>query len=121
MILAVDWKKRYIRMQRSRKLLSARLLRHESEMSAKRKDLLERQLKDAKELESEFNKQLTALVTTSFGLVAALFWNKAIQDGLNAVLPPENTVWGETLVAVIVTFIAVFVVWTVSKWSKSRE
>ncbi len=69
-----------------------------------------------REFQQEFRKQLVALVTAAFAFVAALFWNTAITDTIKALLPVTGTAWMYEIVsAVIVTVVAVVVVYSLSK------
>lgn len=65
---------------------------------------------------SEVKKQIATMVTTAFGLVAALFWNDAIKTFIVSWVGTENT-WPVMMVsAVIVTIIAVVAVYLISKY-----
>lgn len=54
-------------------------------------------------------KQLAALITAAFGLVAALAWNTAIQEIFRLAFGDQSGVWAMIFYAVVVTIIAVFV------------
>jgi ABC-type phosphate transport system permease subunit len=54
-------------------------------------------------------KQLAALITTAFGLVAALAWNEAIQEIFRLAFGEQSGVWAMIIYAVVVTIIAVAV------------
>jgi uncharacterized membrane protein len=82
---------------------------------------LSRELELAREFQREFRKQLATLVTAAFGFVAALFWNTAIKDAINAFVPPAQSWVGEMLVAVFVTFIAVLAIWFVSRGTGEKR
>ena len=69
----------------------------------------------------ELIKQLTALSTAGFGLVAALAWNSVIQELVNTYI--KKYFKGSGLIslliyALIVTLIAVIVTYQLSKLSK---
>jgi uncharacterized membrane protein len=73
-----------------------------------------------KEFESEFNGRLIAFITTAFGVVAALFWQTAIKDTIAAFIPVEG-IWAyEILVAFLVTFLAVFIIFFIPKLFKKN-
>lgn len=48
-----------------------------------------------------------ALITSAFGLVAALAWNETIKTAVGLVFTAEDGIWGLLVYAIIVTFIAV--------------
>ncbi len=50
---------------------------------------------------------ITTLITTAFGLIAALAWNDAIKAMILAFLPPQSGITGLLIYAVIITIIAV--------------
>mgnify|MGYP003287595271 CR=1 FL=1 len=53
-------------------------------------------------------KQLAALITAAFGLVAALAWNTAIQEIFRLAFGEASGVWAMISYAIVVTIIAVF-------------
>lgn len=72
-----------------------------------------------KELRKELIKQLVALSTSGFGLVAALAWNEAIQSFVKGYLDPILSVGSGILsrfiYAVIITVLAVFITYQLTK------
>ena len=78
-----------------------------------------------KYLHTEIIKQLIALSTSGFGLVAALAWNNVVQEFvktyLNKWLPHGGSLLSLFLYAVIITAIAVFITYQLSKLIKSEE
>lgn len=50
---------------------------------------------------------IATLITTAFGLIAALAWNDAIKAMILAFLPPQSGITGLLIYAVIITIIAV--------------
>ena len=48
-----------------------------------------------------------ALITSAFGLVAALAWNETIKAAVALVFEAEDGIWGLLAYAIIVTFIAI--------------
>lgn len=70
---------------------------------------------DKKELRAAFVKQFTTLVTTAFGLVAALAWNGAIQNLFQGIFGTASETAALFSYAIIVTIIAVVVIFYVSR------
>ncbi|HVT01526.1 MAG TPA: DUF5654 family protein [Patescibacteria group bacterium] len=71
-----------------------------------------------KKLRIEIVKQLLTLSTAGFGLVAALAWNSLIQDIVNTYIKPYLPgvgILSQLVYAIIVTIIAVFVTFQLSK------
>ena len=60
----------------------------------------------AKETKRVLTETLT-LLTTAFGLVAALAWNEAVKALINEFVPKGSGVWSLFVYAVIVTILAV--------------
>ncbi len=73
-------------------------------------------LKGLTEFEREFRKQLVTFITASFAFVAALFWNTAISDTIKMFIPLSGIWFYEVLSAIIVTVIAVTVIYFLSKY-----
>ena len=75
-----------------------------------------------KKLRMELVKQMLTLATSGFGLVAALAWNSLIQEFVNSYvktfLPAGSGVLSLLIYAVIVTVLAVFVTYQLSKISE---
>ena len=69
-------------------------------------------------LVSEFKKQMATLITSAFGFVAALQWNEAIKEWLKPVISTGGGALALTESAVVVTIIAVVIIYSVGKWSK---
>jgi len=69
----------------------------------------------ASELKGELRKQITTMITAAFGFVAALSWNDAIKSMINAFIPTQNAWPFMALNAVIVTIIAVGVIYLISR------
>jgi uncharacterized membrane protein YdbT with pleckstrin-like domain len=68
----------------------------------------------------ETKKQTVALITSAMGFVAALFWREAIQSFLEQVLKIKagEGMWlAQFGVALIVTFIAVIILYSISRSS----
>lgn len=61
----------------------------------------------ASELKKEVLETMATLITTAFGLVAALAWNEAIQALIEEFISPEDALIGVVIYAIIVTLLAV--------------
>jgi len=70
------------------------------------------------ELKPSYLGTMIALATAAFGLVAALAWNKFIQDLIALFLKPGNGIFAELLYAIIITLIAIFVIQALGKLSE---
>ncbi len=68
-----------------------------------------------KEIVKMFSKQLTALITTAFGLVAALAWNTAIQSLFQTLFGSTTALVPMFSYALLVTLIAIVAIYYVSK------
>lgn len=72
----------------------------------------------------ELIKQLVALSTAGFGLVAALAWNEAVKafvgHYIDPLLPNGSGVLSRFLYAIIITVFAVLVTYQLSKLSKNN-
>lgn len=75
-----------------------------------------------KKLHIELVKQMLTLATSGFGLVAALAWNSLIQEFVNSYikkwLPANSGIISLLIYALIVTVLAVFVTYQLSKLSE---
>jgi len=75
--------------------------------------------KETEELRKQFQAQLLKLVTSGFGLVAALAWNELIKEVVTIYIKPyfgENSGLVSLLIyALLVTFLAVLVTYQLSK------
>ena len=73
-------------------------------------------------LHQELAKQMLTLATSGFGLVAALAWNSLIQEFVNSYvkkfLPNGSGLISLLIYAVVVTILAVFVTYQLSKLSE---
>ncbi|HVZ66647.1 MAG TPA: DUF5654 family protein [Patescibacteria group bacterium] len=77
-----------------------------------------------KKLRIEIVKQLLTLSTAGFGLVAALAWNSLIQEIVATYIKPYLPGVGiisQAIYAVIITIIAVFVTFQLSKFLDKIE
>jgi len=75
--------------------------------------------KENKKLHIEIVRQMLALATSGFGLVAALAWNSVIQEFVNTslkkILPAGSGIWSLLIYAIVVTILAVVVTLQLSK------
>ena len=75
-----------------------------------------------KNFRRELLKQMIALSTAGFGLVAALAWNEAIQSFVNQYvvkyISPGSGVLSRFIYAVIITIAAVLVTYQLSRLSR---
>jgi membrane protein YdbS with pleckstrin-like domain len=58
-------------------------------------------------------QQIVWLVTTAFGIAAALFWKDAIQQTINAYIPAGQGLVYTIYAAIIMTVVAIIAVWIV--------
>lgn len=81
--------------------------------------------KDSKKLHAMLAKQMLTLATSAFGLVAALAWNSLIQEFVNSYvkkfLPNGSGIISLLIYALVVTILAVFVTYQLSKLSERFE
>ncbi len=87
--------------------------------------MAKKQTESQKKFHIEFVRQMLTLATAGFGLVAALAWNSLIQEFVNTYikkwLPGSSGIVSLLIYAVIVTFLAVFVTYQLSKLLKRLE
>ncbi len=80
---------------------------------------MEKKKQNQKRLHIEVVRQMLTLATSGFGLVAALAWNNLIQEIVNnyikKLLPTGSGILSLLVYAVIITAIAVFVTFQLSK------
>ena len=66
-----------------------------------------------------------ALITSAFGLVAALAWNETIKAAVALVFEAEDGIWGLLAYAIIVTLIAIvatiLIAWEADKLKGKEE
>ena len=76
-------------------------------------------------LHQELAKQMLTLATSGFGLVAALAWNSLIQEFVSSYvkkfLPNGSGLVSLLIYAVVVTVLAVFVTYQLSKLSEKFQ
>lgn len=72
-------------------------------------------------MKKEIIEQLSVLITSAFGLVAALAWNSAIQQLFADVLGKASGLWYMLAYAVLVTAIAVVATIIVGKLAEKSK
>lgn len=76
-------------------------------------------VRSGKEFRRTFAKQLLKLVTSAFGLVAALAWNEVIKETVSVYVKPiagkTSSLIGLLIYALIVTILAVFITYYLTK------
>mgnify|MGYP007022270286 FL=1 len=81
--------------------------------------------KESAKLHQELAKQMLALATSGFGLVAALAWNSLIQEFVNSYvkkfLPDGSGIISLLVYALVVTGLAVFITYQLSKISEKLQ
>lgn len=80
---------------------------------------------DKKKLHVEVIRQMVTLATSGFGLVAALAWNNVIQEFVNnyvkKVLPDGGGMVSLLVYAILITALAVFITFQLSKLAERVE
>lgn len=93
--------------------------------SNSRKVKTENEKKEDKKFHIELVKQMLTLSTAAFGLVAALAWNAFIQELVSSYVKKYLSVGGALLsmgiYAIIVTVLAVFITYQLSRVIKKLE
>ena len=78
-----------------------------------------KEAKKEKKLHKELIKQMLTLATSGFGLVAALAWNSLIQEFVNSyikkLLPANSGIISLFVYALVVTILAVFITYQLSR------
>lgn len=78
-----------------------------------------------KQLKKELLKQLVALSTAGFGLVAALAWNEAIQafvkEYIDKYISVGSGIMSRFIYAIVITAFAVFVTYQLTKLIKDED
>ncbi len=86
---------------------------------------MEKRTKKQKDLYAQIVRQMLTLATSGFGLVAALAWNSLIQDFVKNYitkwLPQGSSIISQLIYAVVVTVLAVFVTYQLSKLLQNAE
>lgn len=75
--------------------------------------------KESRSFRKEYTSQLLQLVTSGFGLVAALAWNEVIKEVVSKYIQPAvggaSGIISLLIYALLVTFLAVFITYNLSK------
>jgi membrane protein YdbS with pleckstrin-like domain len=64
---------------------------------------------------SILKQQIIWLISTAFGIAAALFWKDTITQIINAYIPSSQNLAYSVYASIIVSLIAIFSVWTAHK------
>jgi sorbitol-specific phosphotransferase system component IIBC len=91
---------------------------------ATKKSPAKKKAEKEKALHIQLVKQMLTLATSGFGLVAALAWNSLVQDFVNNYIKkllPASGMLSLLIYAVVVTGLAVFVTYQLSKLLKTLE
>lgn len=73
---------------------------------------------EPKSVKAQIADKMTILITSAFGLVAALAWNDTIKAIFNAVFGSPNTIGPMLAYAIIVTVIAVILTLMIAKMGR---
>jgi uncharacterized membrane protein YidH (DUF202 family) len=71
-------------------------------------------------MKNEIVEKLVVLVTSAFGLVAALAWNDTIKLIITSIAGKPDSIWGSVIYALLVTVLAVVVTVYVSRLAKKE-
>ena len=97
---------------------------HEQEIK-KQRSVRHALTKEARQFKKEFAERLLKLVTSGFGLVAALAWNELIKEVIKTYVEPifgkDSGIISLLIYALAVTFLAVFVTYQLSKIVKEEN
>ena len=79
-----------------------------------------------KEFKIKVVETFAALITSAFGLVAALAWNETIKQAVSDIFGDTgNDIWGLLIYAILVTFLAIimtlFIAWQADKLKGDDE
>ncbi len=69
--------------------------------------------------ELDFKGVMLALIISALGFVAALFWRDAIQEAIDRLVPPGEGLAYSFGVAIVVTAIAVIVIYLANRYMKT--
>lgn len=79
---------------------------------------------DNKSFRKEFSKKLLDLMTSAFGLVAALAWNEFIKELIDKYIQPlfgsTSGLISKLIYAVLITFLAVLVTYNLSRFGDDK-
>jgi len=81
--------------------------------------------KEAKEFKKHFAKEILNLMTSAFGLVAALAWNEVIKEFVKDYIKPffgeSSGVISLLIYAVFITALIVFITYQLSKFTEKKD
>lgn len=81
--------------------------------------------KQSKAMAKAMLKQMIALSTAAFGLVAALAWNTVIQETINAYIKPYmpkgSVLLSQLIYALVITTLAVFITYILTNITNKLE
>jgi len=83
-----------------------------------KKQISKKLIEKAHSFRSEYTKQVSTAVITSFGLVIALAWKDTITEFVKRVNPVADNL---LISAVLVTAISIIGIAIISKWAKKHE
>jgi len=82
-------------------------------------------LQETADLRKEFSKKLMDLMTSAFGLVAALAWNEFIKELIDKYIQPlfgaTSGLISKLIYAILITFLAVLVTYNLSRFSEKKD
>lgn len=81
----------------------------------------EERSKPTQKVRQEFIKTLVTMVSSAFGLVAALAWNETISRTINKFLKPGENILSWLIYALLVTSLAVLVGFYLSRLSAKHK
>jgi len=88
-------------------------------------ELQQKLLNEAREFKEQFADRLLKLVTSAFGLVSALAWNDLIKEAIKVYVKPifgeESGLPSLLIYAVVITLLAVFVTYQLSKFAEKKN
>lgn len=86
--------------------------------------MAEKKSESKKQFHIEFVRQMLTLATAGFGLVAALAWNSLIQEFVSSYIKkwiPGGGLVSLLIYAILITFLAVFITYQLSKLLQRLE
>jgi len=77
--------------------------------------------KDALGFKKQFARKTFVLVTSAFGLIAALAWNDLIKEIAETILGEHGSLFSQLIYAVTITALAVFVTYQLGKLAEDEK
>lgn len=77
--------------------------------------------KTRREFEDHFRTTMLTVVGGAFAFVMALFWNDAIKETINVIVPVNQTLFYKYMAAVLVTLIGVVAIFAMTKIMKKAD